>query len=283
MAKASSSEKNKKIILAVLLVAAIGIAIYNFTRKPEPRKPSDRPPARAGAPPSTPNIPSSSSPRPASTANQQEMLYQQMLADTSPLNFTLISNKGGSAKVSNRGNIFAFYVPPPPPPAPTPPPPPIALQMVQPQSAVAGTPRDIVLTVTGQGYPPDAQILMDGRPKKTRRVNETTLATDVSAAEYSSARNATVEVKSQSDPAKFYSNPVPFIVQPAPEPSFKYIGRIGENGLFEMSGTKEHMRRKRGDLIQNVWRIESITDQAVELTNTTYEIKKRLPMVEKVR
>jgi hypothetical protein len=282
MAKASSSEKNKKIILAVLLLGAVVIAVYNFNKKPEPRRSPDRPATRAGAPP-TPNAPSSGPARPASTANEQEQLYQQMLADTSPLNFALISNKGGGAKVGNRGNIFAFYVPPPPPPAPTPPPPPIALQTVQPQSAVAGTPRDIVLTVTGQGYPPDAQILMDGRPKNTRRMNETTLATDVAASEYSSARNATIEVKSQSNPAKIYSNPIPFIVQPAPEPTFKYIGRIGENGLFEMSGTKEHMRKKRGDLIQNVWRIDSITDQAVELTNTTYEIKKRLPMVEKVR
>jgi len=283
MAKASSSEKNKKIILAVLLLGAVVIAVYNFNKKPEPRRPSDRPSARAGAPPSQPNVPSSLPARPASTANQQEQLYQQMLADTSPLNFALISNKGGSARVGNRGNIFAFYVPPPVPPPPPPPPPPISLQVVQPQSAVAGTPRDIILTVTGQGFPPDAQILMDGRPKNTRRMNETTLATDVPASEYSFARNVTIEVKSQSDPVKIYSNAIPFVVQPAPEPAFKYIGRIGENGLFEMGGTKEHVRKKRGELIQNVWRIDSITDQAVELTNTTYEIKKRLPMVEKVR
>lgn len=283
MAKASSSEKNKKIILAVLLLAAVGIALWNFTRGPEPRRPAaNRPEARTGAQPS-PRGPAQEQARSAPTANQQEALYQQMLADTSPLNFSLISVRSEGAKVGPRGNIFAFYVPPPPPPAPTPPPPPIALQMVQPQSAVAGTPRNITLTVTGQGFPQDAQILMDGRPKETKRLNETTVATEVTAAEYSSARNTTVEVKSQSDPVKFYSNPIPFIIQPAPEPPFRYVGRFGENGLFEMGGTKEHTRKKRGDLIQGVWRIDSITDQAVELTNTTYNIKKRIPMVEKAR
>ncbi|HVF88414.1 MAG TPA: hypothetical protein VNH22_00010 [Blastocatellia bacterium] len=282
MAKASSKEKNKKIILAVLLLLAVVIAVWNFTRGPEPRRPANRPDVRAGAQPA-PRPAVSGQPRPAPAANQQEALYQQMLADASPLNFSLISNRGEAAKVGPRGNIFAFYVPPPQPTPTPPPPPPIALQMVQPQSAVAGTPRDIVLTVTGQGFPQDAQILMDGRPKTTRRMNETTVATDVSAAEYSGPRNATIEVKSQADPVKLYSNPIPFIVQAAPEPPFRYIGRIGENGLFEMGGTKEHTRKKRGEVIQGVWRIDSITDQAVEVTNTTYEIKKRIPMVEKVR
>ena len=282
MAKANSSEKNKKIILAVLLLAAVGIAGWNFMRKPEPRKPANRPDARAGAQPSS-SAPASNQARPASTTNQQELLYQQMLADPSPLNLSLVSVKAEAAKISARGNIFAFYVKPPVPPPPPPPPPPIALQMVQPQSAVAGTPRNITLTVVGQGYPPDAQILMDGRPKTTRRMNDTTLATDVLASEYSSARQATIEVKSQADPVKLYSNPIPFIVQAAPEPPFKYIGRIGEIGMFELGGTKEITRKKRGDLIQNVWRIDSISDQAVEVTNTNYDIKKRITMAEKVR
>ncbi|HKG23280.1 MAG TPA: hypothetical protein VKC34_15385, partial [Blastocatellia bacterium] len=173
MAKARSSEKNKKIILAVLMLSAVAIAVWNFTRSPEPRRPANRPDSRAGAQPA-PRPPAPGQLGPAPAANQQEGLYQQMLADTSPLNFSLISNRGEVAKVGPRGNIFAFYVPPPAPTPTPPPPPPIALQIVQPQSAVAGTPRDIVLTVTGQGFPPDAQILMDGRPKNTRRLNETT-------------------------------------------------------------------------------------------------------------
>jgi hypothetical protein len=89
-------------------------------------------------------------------------------------------------------------------------------------------------------------------------------------------------VKSQSDPTKFYSAEIPFIIQPAPEPPFRYIGRIGEKGLFEMTD-KRVERLAVGGVIQGVWHIDSITDAGVEVTQTQYGIKKRLPMVDKVR
>lgn len=284
MAK-SASEKNKKIILIVLFLAAVALGVYNLFFSGPPPRPKLKADNSANQNSSSRQQATSapSAPRAGNTVQQRERDYQNMLADRAPLDLAVLASSPGSANISPRGNIFAFYVPPPPPPPKPIPPPPIALQMVQPPNAVSGTPKTVTLTVVGQGYPPDAVIILDGREKPTKRVNDTALSTEIAAGEYSTPRNMNIEVKSKSDPAKLFSNTIPFIVQPAPEPPFKYIGRIGEQGLFEMSGTKEINRKKRGETLQGVWRIEAITDTAVEVIHAQLEIKKRVPMQDKGR
>ncbi len=284
MAK-TASDKNKKIILAVLFVAAVALGVYNlFFSGPPPRprlKADNSANQNSSSRQQTPSAPTA--PRAGTSIQQRELDYLNMLADRAPLDLAVLASSPGSPAVGGRGNIFAFYVKPPEPPPPPPPPPPITLQMVQPPNAVAGTPKKVTLTVVGQSYPPDAVIILEGRERPTTRLNNTALSTEIAANEYSSPRNMNIEVKSKSDPVKFYSNSIPFIVQPSPEPPFKYIGRIGEQGLFEMSGTKEIMRKKRGDTLQGVWRIEAITDAATEVIHAQFEIKKRVPMQDKGR
>jgi serine/threonine protein kinase len=155
----------------------------------------------------------------------------------------------------------------------------ITLGYIQPQSVVAGTPRRIILTIVGQGLPVDAQILFDGRPKSTRRVNNSTLSTDIEPTEYASPRSIRIEVKSQSDPANLFSNTVRFIIQSSPEPPFKFIGylKLGNWGLFEMNSNKQISRLTTGDTVQG-WRIDSISEKEVEITHLQYEIKRRVPM-----
>jgi hypothetical protein len=92
-----------------------------------------------------------------------------------------------------------------------------------------------------------------------------------------------VEVKSQTDPDNLWSRPIPFVVQPSPEPQFKYIGRIGDQAVLEMPGSKDNVRMKRGDKVQGVWLIDAISDSALELTHAQYDIKKRLAMIDKKR
>jgi hypothetical protein len=208
---------------------------------------------------------------------------QQLLSDTTPLHLAVITRQTGSSQVGSRGNIFAYYVPPPAPPPPPPKPPPIDLQFIQPQTAVAGTPKQFTLTVSGKGFPADAQIIIDGRVRETKRVNDTTLSTEIIAADYASPRNLNVEVKSKIDPANFWSKGIPFIVQPAPEPQFKYVGRIGDQAILEMAGTREIVRITRGNTVQGVWMIDAISDAAVELTHTQHQIKKRVQMQDKGR
>lgn len=285
MAKSgSSSEQKKKIILAVALVLFAGVVVKQLFFS-GPARPAPRSQNRNASTPTTaqrPATPTQSAQKVLSSADQQAEMYRQLIADTTPLNLSLARSSGESAKIGERGNIFAYYVPPPKPPEPPPPPPPITLLGVQPQNAVATTPRSFVLTVTGRGFPADAQIILEGRPKQTKRVGETQVLTEVTPSEYAAQKSMTVEVKSQSDPAKMFSNQLSFVVQQAPVPPFKYIGRIGEKGLFEMPD-KTVQRLARGSTIGGVWRIDAISDAGVDLTQTQYDIKRRIAMQEKGR
>jgi hypothetical protein len=205
----------------------------------------------------------------------------EQLADLSPLDFSRAYPIGNATINPERGPIFAYYVEPPKPPPPPIPPPPIGLQSVQPSSAVAGTPRNITLTISGTKFPADAQVFLDGGPRPSKRVSENQLSIEIQAAEYASPRSMNIEVKSQSDPLKNNSNTIQFTSQSPPTPQFKYIGRLGENAVFELTATKEIKRLRRGDIVQGVWRIDSINDSGVELTHTQYEIKSRIPLQEK--
>ncbi len=277
----SQGDRNKKIILITLFVLMVGVAIYRFVLEaPAPkRKPdaSNSNTARTVSP--APSAPSQT-PKPSKTPRENEAAIQQEIANITPLDFSIPNGGAGNAAPGPRGNIFAFYVAPIKVELPKPPPP-IQLQFLQPQSAVAGTPRRFTLTVVGQTVPPDAHIIIDGRAKATRRVNDTTLATDIEPAEYGSSRTMMVEIKSPGDP-KLFSNPASFIVQPSPEPPFKYTAylKLGNWGLFEMSSTKQISRLTVGNTVQG-WRIDSINEKEVEITHLQHEIKRRVMMAEK--
>ena len=214
-------------------------------------------------------------------SNRKEELEAE-LADLTPLDPVVHVAATPTAK-TERGNIFAYYVPPPAPPPPPVPPPPIALQYIQPPSVIASTPKSFTLTVTGNGYPADAQILMNGGPRQTKRVNETTLSTEVAQGDYMSQGSIVIEVRSQSNPAKIFSNQIALVVQPAPEPPFKYYGETGGNALLEVGGAFAHKGYRRGDTIQGVWRIDSITKDMIEVTHLQLGIKKAVVKQEKPR
>ncbi|HJZ67880.1 MAG TPA: hypothetical protein VKF81_07155, partial [Blastocatellia bacterium] len=160
---------------------------------------------------------------------------------------------------------------------------------VQPQTAVAGTPRPITLVVSGNKIPADAQILFDGAQRPTKRVSQAQLSTEITPQEYGFARNISISVKSQSDPTQ-YSNALAFVVQPAPEPQFIYKGRLGALGqaqynyaVVELNATKEIKRVKVGETIMGVWRVDAISADAIDITNSQYDIKRRVPLQDKVR
>lgn len=289
-----SSEKTKRSLLAALGIVLAAVFIYQiFLSSPTPKpkrglqagaNPQGIPPSVTAPTPATPQV------RQLGTAGQQEALRQQLLSDMTPLNLRMISSGGGrDDKPGERGNIFGYYVEPPKPDPPPPPPPPIQVVGLQPQSAVAGVPRAFTLTVSGNKIPADAHILFDGAPRVTKRVSDTQLSTEMAPGDYVFARNINVEIRSKSNPAE-NSNSIPFVVQPAPEPAFIYKGRLGtlnqpqyNYGLFELAGTKEITRAKVGDTITGVWRVDAISADSVDLTHTQYEIKRRLPLQDKVR
>jgi hypothetical protein len=288
MAK-SSAEKTKIIALSGLGGILLLVLVYQLFFSSSPPRPTIQANKNAvqanskgGATTQNSGSTEKAVSKPTGHSNPQEDMMAALLEDTSPLNPHMIRT-GGSAAVSSRGNIFDYYVEPPKPPPPPPPPPPITLQGVSPQSATAGTPRPFTLTVYGRNFPPDAKIFMDGNPRNTKRVNDTTLATEMAPTDYAFARTSTIEVKSPTEPAKWYSGQVTFTSVPAPEPPFKFIGLLGDQALFEMTGSKEYLRLRVGATIQGVWRIDSISLQAVELTHLQFSIKKRVPLQEKPR
>src|SRR5262249_10638264 len=215
-------------------------------------------------------------------AAAKEALRQQQLSDTSPLMLTGHHPVAGAE--TERGNIFAYYVPPPTPTPSPPPPPPILLRYVQPQNAIAGTPRPVTLVISGDHFPPDPQIIYGGVPKPTRKA-EGTLSTEISPSDYSFARTVPIEVKSQTKPAESYSNQISFFVQAPPAIPFKMVGRIGDLAVLEFPGTpnKEYMRFRKGEVVMQFWRIDSMDSTGIDVTDTRYDIKRRVPFEEKRR
>src|SRR5712692_3211315 len=292
MANRGSAEKTKRLLLAGLGVILLAVFIYQvFLSGPTPRPRLNAQATNGGSnlpAPASASAPVVQQTRPLSAAAQQEAQWQAMLSDLTPLNVRLISTGDGrTAQVGSRGNIFAYYVEPPKPPPLPPPPPPIQLISVQPQTAVAGTPRAVTLVVTGNKIPADAQILLGGAPRVTKRVSDTQLSTEIAPGDYALAGDINIEVKSQSNPAD-NSNALAFVVQAAPEPQFTYKGRLGalnqpqyNYGVFELTTTKEITRAKVGDTVMGVWRIDAVSSDSVDVTHTQLEIKRRLPLQEK--
>jgi hypothetical protein len=287
------SEKNKRLFLAVLGILFVVALVYQlFFSGPAPRPKLNR---QAGASnsnaalPPTASVPVVPAKRATGAAAEQEAQLQALLSDLTPLNLRLVSSGGGKSDPGPRGNIFAFYVEPPKPPPPPPPPPPIQLTMVQPSSLVAGTPRNVTVTVSGNKIPADAQLFLNGGARNTKRVSDSQLSTEISPADYASTQNINIDVKSKSNPAE-NSNALVLVVQPSPEPGFIYKGRLGTLGqpqanyaVFEVNSTKEIKRAKVGETINGVWRLDSIANDSVEVTHTQYEIKRRLPLQDKAR
>ncbi len=292
MANRGSAEKTKRLLLAGLGVILLAVFIYEvFLSGPTPRPRLNVQATNGGSNlPAPVSAPAVQQPRPLSASAQQEAQFQALLSDLTPLNVRLISTgEGHTAQVGSRGNIFAYFVEPPKPPPPPPPPPPIQLVSVQPPTAVAGTPRAVTLVVTGNKIPADAQILLGGAPRVTKRVSDTQLSTEIAPGDYASAGNINIEVKSQSNPAD-NSNAILFVVQSAPEPQFIYKGRLGalnqpqyNYGVFELTATKETTRAKVGDTLTGVWRIDAVSSDSVDVTHTQLEIKRRLTLLDKVR
>jgi hypothetical protein len=286
MAKGTNAEQKKRMILVALGGLLVFVIIYQLFISP-PSKPARKP---SNSNTSVPTSPLAAAPppgagqaaRPAASGQQAEEMVAILMQDLTPLDLRGSFRSGPVEVNKERGDVFKFWIPPPPKPPDPVPPPPITLTGVTPASAVAGTPRKITLTIVGSTIPEDAQLLFDNSVKPAKRVNEHQIATELEPGEYAFQRSINISVKSASD-VKMFSNSISFNVQAAPEPQFRYIGRLGEQGLFELSTTKEIKRLSRGDSVMNQWRIDAITDQGVDVTLTQYDIKRRVPLTEKTR
>lgn len=186
-------------------------------------------------------------------------------------------------------NIFAFYVPPPPPPrvdpTPTPPPTPVPpnviVSSVSPVNVYAHT-GDFTLDVTGDKFTSATAIFIGGAELPTRFVSPQQLSTKVPAQLISFEGSRDVQVRSRD--GQLFSNTATLNVMPAPVPNYTYVGvmnRPGSNdtAIVKEKNGKELLNVQRGDVLGGRFRVTSISVREVTLTDTSLNIKHKLPLV----
>lgn len=189
-----------------------------------------------------------------------------------------------------RRNIFAYYEPPLKPspvvstPTPTPtPPPPILLASVSPSNVYART-ADFKLEVAGDKFTSEMRIFVDGRELPTAYKNPQQLSTTVAASFISAPGARQVVVRTPDN--RLYSNPMTINVADPPKPNFAYVGIIGtQNRVDDVALVQERNNRnminvRRGDVIGGRFRVTSISDKELVLTDTTLKIKHQIAMSE---
>jgi hypothetical protein len=189
-----------------------------------------------------------------------------------------------------RRNIFAYYDPPKPVtptasvPTPTPePPPPILLASVSPSNVYART-ADFKLEVTGDKFSPAMRIYVDGREFPTAYQSPQQLSTTVAASLIANPGARQVVVRTPDN--SLYSNPLPINVAAAPTPNYTYVGiispqnRVGDTALVQERNNKNIIAVYRGDLLSGRFRVTSISEKELVVTDTTLKIKHSIPMTD---
>jgi len=187
-------------------------------------------------------------------------------------------------------NIFAYYEPPKPPvmdkptPTPTPTPtPPMLLASVSPSNVYART-GDFKLEAAGDKFTPAVRIFVDGRELPTSYKGPQQLTTTISASLIAAPGTRSVVVRTPDN--SLYSNAVSIQVAAPPVPNYNYVGilspvsRITDVAYVQDKNNKTLMTVYRGDLLGGRFRVTSISDKELVLTDTSLKIKHTLVKTE---
>jgi hypothetical protein len=272
-------EKKKLISAAVLGVAAIVVlwwAFFGFggSKPATALRPQPSPtPQRAGQAPARPNGGD------VSAALNDPSRFAEVSFPTSSYN----------APEAKR-NIFAYYEPPPKPvaaasvPTPTPePPPPILLASVSPSNVYART-ADFKLEAAGDKFTPEMRIYVDGRELPTSYKNPQQVSATIPASFISNAGARNVVVRTPDN--HLWSNQATINVAEPPSPNFTYIGiisptnRIADTAVVQDRSNKNVISAQKGDVIGGRFRVTSISEKELVLTDTTLKIKHTIKMTE---
>jgi hypothetical protein len=261
------NEKKKMIAAAVLAVVAIIFLGYLFLGGSSTKTPPNTPIAKASPVPlKTPTAP-----------NQEDAVTDPSIYRPIYYDGTVVAASEGSR------NIFAYYVPPPTPekvfipPTPTPTPvPPLTISSVSPANVYART-ADFSLEVMGDKFTPAVHIILDGRDMPTRFISAQQLGTTVPAAMISTPGTRQVIVRNND--GKLYSLSAMLTVTPPPVPNYNYVGIIGrprfnnDTAVLQKKGDKDLLNVQRGDVLEQRFRVSSISEKEVVLIDIGLKIR----------
>ena len=189
-----------------------------------------------------------------------------------------------------RRNIFAYYEPPKvepkpsvvPTPSPTPPPG-VLLASVNPSNVYART-ADFKLEVAGDKFTPEMRIYIDGRELATSFKNPQQLSATVSASFITAPGARNIMVRTADN--RLFSNAMTVNVADPPKPNYTYVGiisptnRLGDVALVQDKSSRNILSVYKGDVIGGRFRVTSISDKELVLTDTALKIKHPLAMSE---
>jgi hypothetical protein len=262
------NEKKKLIAAGVLGVVAIGVLGYVLF-------------GGSGSPKPPANVSVRSSPTPLARGPN----FEPPTDDQTVYKEVVYHNTAPAVAEGNR-NIFAYYEPPPvtpkpafiptPTPAPTPP---LIATAVSPSTVYAQT-AEFRLQLSGDKFTPAVQIVIDGRSLPTRFVNAQQLATTVPASVIATAGSR--QVTARSNDGQLFSNAISLNVAQPPTPNFTYVGLIGkprfnDTAVLQDKSSKEFINVRRGENLGGRFRVVSISEKEVVVTDTTLKINHKLP------
>ena len=276
-------EKKKLVGAAVLGVVALAVLYWVLIGFGSDAPTSPRP---APASPTSAQRQRPAQVQPSTRTNGTTADEVANLAPFRPINYEPSSYNAPEA----RRNIFAYYVPPKPEikapstPTPTPtPPPPVLLASVSPSNVYART-ADFKLELAGDKFTPAMRIYVDNRELPTSYKNPQQVSTTVPAAFIATPGARSVTVRTPDN--QLFSNPMQINVADPPKPNYVYVGIIGrpnrvdDVALVQERNNKNIINVLRGDILSGRFRVTSISEKELVLTDTTLKIKHTIGMSE---
>jgi hypothetical protein len=273
------SERNKLIAAMVLgLLALVALSYMFFGSSSTPTRVANANDGRTVTTTTTTNTTARSNPA-VLTPNDVRAEADQMPPHPIEINM-------GLPAVPEAGrNIFAFYVPPKPTPAPvvvatpTPaPPPPLTVTSISPTNVYART-GDFTVQVTGDKFTPAVRIYFGDAELATRFVSAQQLSANVPAPLIGFEGPRQISVRTSD--GKLFSNTASLNVMAAPTPNYSFVGILGDQrysdtAILKDKSSKQLLNVQRGDVVGGRFRVTSISEREVWLTDTSLRIKHTL-------
>ena len=144
---------------------------------------------------------------------------------------------------------------------------------------------DFKLEVAGDKFTPSTKIYFEGRELQTTYISPQQLSANVTAALIAAPGSRNIVVRTPDN--SLYSAPAVMSVAAPPLPNYTYVGIISPNNrvddvaiVQDKSDKNKIMNVRRGDLLSGRFRVTSISDKELVMTDTTLKITHKLTMTE---